>query len=56
MDMAQQIATALSVAEQFITNVRVEGKTVDFDLNGVGYYAKLVRGQFKSENMRRASY
>jgi len=54
--MVNEIAKALSVAEQFVSNVKVEGKFVDFDLNGVGYFAKLARGKFVSESMRRASY
>jgi hypothetical protein len=53
-DMTNQIAAALNVAAQFITNVKIEGKYVDFDLNGVGYWAKLSRGQFNPDNMRRA--
>lgn len=54
--MTAQIATALNLDASFITNVVIEGKTVNFDMNGVAYFAKLVRGQFKVENMRRASF
>jgi hypothetical protein len=54
--MAKQIAQALNLDEAFITNVEVDGKHVSFDLNGVPYFAKLGRGKFNPENMRRASY
>lgn len=53
--MTNQIATALNLDPQFITDVSVEGKTVDFRLNGVWYYAKLSRGQFNADHMRRAA-
>jgi hypothetical protein len=53
--MKEQIEKALN-AKGFVDNVVVDGKTVDFDLNGVAYFAKLVRGKFVQENMRRASY
>ena len=53
--MLNQIETALN-AKGFITNVEIDGKTVNFDMNGVSYFAKLVRGKFKAENMRRANY
>lgn len=56
MEMTNQIATALEVPANLVTDVTVEGKMVDFRLNGVWYYAKLSRGQFKADNMRRASY
>lgn len=52
--MTAQIATALHVAEKFVTDVTVDGKSVEFRLNGVWYWAKLSRGSFKPENMRRA--
>ena len=51
--MTAQIATALNLDASFITDVTVDGKVVNFRLNGVWYWAKLVRGQFKTENMRR---
>ncbi|QSY98564.1 hypothetical protein J2J97_32180 (plasmid) [Rhizobium bangladeshense] len=51
--MSAQIAQALGVAEQFVTNVETIGKDVHFDLNGVPYYARLVRGKFHPDNMRR---
>lgn len=53
--MVSQIESALN-AKGFIDNVIIEGKTVEFDMNGVSYFAKLVRGKFNSDNMRRASY
>lgn len=53
--MQEQIEIALD-AKGFVTDVTVEGKIVDFRLNGVWYFAKLSRGKFKQENMRRANY
>lgn len=52
--MTNQIAAALNVAEQFVTDVTVDGKNVEFRLNGVWYWAKLARGKFVEKNMRRA--
>lgn len=54
--MTAQIAKALNVAEEFITNVVVVGNDVDFDLNGVAYFAKLSRGKFNADTMRRAGW
>ena len=52
--MTREIATALNLNEAFITNVEIEDNFVNFDMNGVAYYAKLSRGKFKADNMRRA--
>ena len=54
--MTAQIAAALNLNEAFITDVVVDGKTVDFRMNGVAYFAKLSRGKFSADNMRRAGW
>ena len=54
-EMTQQIENALN-AKGVITDVSVDGKYVEFNLNGVGYFGRVSRGKFISGSERRASY
>lgn len=51
--MKEQIEDAMN-AKGFIENVTVYGGYVWFDMNGAEYSAKLVRGKFKADNVRRS--
>lgn len=53
--MTQQIENALN-AKGFITDVVVDGKYVDFNLNGVAYFGRVARGKFVQNSERRAGY
>ena len=51
----QQIETAMN-AKGFVSDVCVDGKYVDFNINGVGYFGRISRGNFVAGSGRRAPY
>lgn len=52
--MEKMIASELNIDEAFVSGVSVVGNYVYFNINGGEWCARLSRGKFKQENMRRA--
>lgn len=54
--MTAQIAAALNLNEALITDVTIDGKTVDFRALDVWYCATLSRGKIKADSIRKAKW